>query len=476
MSASLEPVTKVGEWHEFHKRARSPFFTGFILGAPGIQKPDFPFDHRIKDFGMFCDHVTVSMSEKLGLREKAVAHLKEDPAYLLRLMNRAYEEHAAAIARWKEVNAKDLSGLSQEEFAKEFAAYVADLNSFGIYVTLPLFVEDYMETTLRDEFAKRFGDDAEKKFGVAADPIKEGTVLLEEMARLKLDGSEETLAQHVQTFAWMNNTGFFEDYYDAAHYRALLVPQKEAEMHLAKLTEARSAHQNAFKTLLDTLSDDPYLVAVTKTANEAVYFRSYRTEMFYSSSFYNQSLLREAARRLGLSGPKEIVWLYGAEALELLQKGEKADTALISRRKEAYCYLSDFDGAYYSWDGEEAKAALAAYLGKEEAQGAVTEVKGSGAFLGKVTGKTVVLKDASEIGKVTGGEILVTHATNVNFVPALKKVIGIVTEEGGILSHAAIISRELRIPCVIGTKIATKAFIDGDMLELDAEKGIVRKI
>ena len=67
-----------------------------------------------------------------------------------------------------------------------------------------------------------------------------------------------------------------------------------------------------------------------------------------------------------------------------------------------------------------------------------------------------------------------THATNVNFVSALHRVAGIVTEEGGILSHAAIISRELRIPCVIGTKIATRVLKDGDEVEVDAEKGIVK--
>ena len=58
----------------------------------------------------------------------------------------------------------------------------------------------------------------------------------------------------------------------------------------------------------------------------------------------------------------------------------------------------------------------------------------------------------------------------------MKKAAAIVTDEGGITSHAAIVAREVGIPCVIGAKIATKALKDGDLVEVDADKGIVRII
>ena len=58
----------------------------------------------------------------------------------------------------------------------------------------------------------------------------------------------------------------------------------------------------------------------------------------------------------------------------------------------------------------------------------------------------------------------------------MKKAIAIVTDTGGITSHAAIVSRELGKPCIAGTKIATKVFKDGDLIEVDANKGIVKKV
>ncbi len=60
--------------------------------------------------------------------------------------------------------------------------------------------------------------------------------------------------------------------------------------------------------------------------------------------------------------------------------------------------------------------------------------------------------------------------------PLISKAAAVVTDEGGVLCHAAIVARELKKPCIIGTKIATKVLKDGDTVEVDAEKGIVRKI
>jgi len=58
----------------------------------------------------------------------------------------------------------------------------------------------------------------------------------------------------------------------------------------------------------------------------------------------------------------------------------------------------------------------------------------------------------------------------------MKKAKAIITDEGGVTCHAAITARELKIPCIIGTKIATKVLKDGDRVEVDAEKGLVRKV
>ncbi|HBQ21809.1 MAG TPA: hypothetical protein DD708_07730 [Deltaproteobacteria bacterium] len=99
---------------------------------------------------------------------------------------------------------------------------------------------------------------------------------------------------------------------------------------------------------------------------------------------------------------------------------------------------------------------------------------GNTAFPGKVTGIVKVINDRTSMEKMEDGNILVSVATTPNIVPAMKKASAIVTDEGGLTCHAAIVSRELEVPCVVGTKFASKILHDGDLVEVDANQGIVK--
>lgn len=91
------------------------------------------------------------------------------------------------------------------------------------------------------------------------------------------------------------------------------------------------------------------------------------------------------------------------------------------------------------------------------------------------TGKVVIVKDIKELSRVEKGDVLVTEMTNPDFVPAMKKAVAIVTDRGGRTSHAAIVSRELGIACVVGTEFATKKLKEGEIVTVDGSKGIVYK-
>jgi|Wag4MinimDraft_15_1082655.scaffolds.fasta_scaffold00260_2 pyruvate,water dikinase len=100
-------------------------------------------------------------------------------------------------------------------------------------------------------------------------------------------------------------------------------------------------------------------------------------------------------------------------------------------------------------------------------------LKGLGASSGVGAGRVVVIFDASEIDKVKEGDVLVTTMTNPDMVPAMKRAAAIVTDEGGRTCHAAIVSRELGIPAVVGTKNATKVLKDGMLVTVDGTRGVV---
>lgn len=105
-----------------------------------------------------------------------------------------------------------------------------------------------------------------------------------------------------------------------------------------------------------------------------------------------------------------------------------------------------------------------------------SSIKGQPAFGGKAIGKVKIIFDPKETKGFTQGDILVTGSTRPEFLPIMRKAAAFVTDSGGILSHAAITAREMKKPCIIGTQIATKILKDGDMVEVDANKGMVKKL
>lgn len=102
------------------------------------------------------------------------------------------------------------------------------------------------------------------------------------------------------------------------------------------------------------------------------------------------------------------------------------------------------------------------------------DISGEAVCPGKVKGKVCVLFEIEDIKKVNFGDIIVSPMTTPDFLPAMKNAHGIITDEGGITCHAAIVARELKKPCITGTKIATKILKDGDLVEVDGDNGVVR--
>lgn len=144
--------------------------------------------------------------------------------------------------------------------------------------------------------------------------------------------------------------------------------------------------------------------------------------------------------------------------------------AILTKRYEGYFFTNNqlFIGL--------TKSQIAKRLGVhfvEEKINKVKQLKGNIAQLGIARGFVRRLMGHRQIHLLKEGEILVSPMTIPDFLPAMKKAAAFVTDEGGILCHAAIVAREMRKPCIVGTKIATQVLKDGDFVEVDANLGIV---
>src|SRR3989338_2333663 len=101
-------------------------------------------------------------------------------------------------------------------------------------------------------------------------------------------------------------------------------------------------------------------------------------------------------------------------------------------------------------------------------------VSGVIAQKGTAVGEVIIINSFHDIKKVGEGQILVANTTHPDYLPAMQRAAAFVTNEGGVISHAAIVAREMKKPCIVNTKFATKVFQNGDRVEVDAERGIVR--
>jgi len=173
--------------------------------------------------------------------------------------------------------------------------------------------------------------------------------------------------------------------------------------------------------------------------------------------------------------PLNKIYLYtNKEFSELLSKSVKVEDGLLDQRENITLMKLENYESEILFDDEAIIKLDKIEIEKEKIVDNKNEIYGTASFKGNIRGTAKLILNKSDYLKINEGDILVTFMTHPDMVPILSKVSGIVTDEGGVLCHAAIVSRELRKPCIIGTKIATQVLHDGDLVEVDADNGVVR--
>ncbi len=215
------------------------------------------------------------------------------------------------------------------------------------------------------------------------------------------------------------------------------------------------AHADAAKAILDRVMEN----------------RHYSEGMFTNVDTYVRELIVELLRERKGSQKYARVVRY-AELEAMLDGGAAPIESALRARVRGYVLFQE-----ELLVGKDFSAFLREHDFFYEAPAESVTLKGNVACKGALlSGEVQVILNADEIQHFKAGNIIVTSMTSPAYVQAMKGAKAIITDEGGITCHAAIVSRELGIPCIIGTRTATKMLHDGDYVEIDAEKGTVRKL
>ena len=409
-------------------------------------------------------------------------------------LKKDFSNHAEIIMKKLSENPKYLEE-KRTQFNKEVRAFESDLNSLEeklpkvsekqLFDFLPLFAK-ILETAggtshLLESISLRFekdirkilkrktaGKELNKDFSAITTPTTESFISKKEASLWDIKNATEgqkkpLVKKFISEFFWIKTSfaggelltsdGVLKEaniieYYHKPDFQKL---KKEKEVLLAKYSFTEEEKE------------------LVKWTEFAIDWQDDRKEKLFRGIFALHLIIREISKRFNVD-EKFLEYLLPAE-IPLAIKNNKV--ANIAKKRISGCVFVKSLGKILIVEGNDFEE-LEKALDKEKE--AVEIITGQSASLGTAVGKVKICTTMESLRKVEEGDILVASMTRPEYVSAMKKAAAIVTDEGGVLCHAAIISRELGIPCVTGTKIATKIFKDGDLLEVRANHGMVKKI
>lgn len=284
------------------------------------------------------------------------------------------------------------------------------------------------------------------------------------------------IKNHIKRYGFLNHYFYYYEPYSVAEIQERIkeVLAKDLEEEIRKI-KLQKKNQALTRTIVQQLNLSSPARLIIKILKQWGYCLNYLDEAGCLITYYLKNFLEELARRMGVTYEMLIEMTF-EEIDEFFSKGAISPAKKNKFKERIKSWGIVYQGGKFKvYSGKELEK-----LEKKETQKTDSQVeqikliKGLVASSGQARGLARVMESYHDIAKIKRGEILVSSKTTPKFVPAMEKAKAIITDEGGLLSHAAIVSRELKIPCIVGTKIATKVLHDGDLVEVDAEQGVVR--
>lgn len=338
----------------------------------------------------------------------------------------------------------------------------------------------YPEEALKKILKINYGNNWKDQFITLITVTEADLLLKEKIAWLKIlkNPTKDKIYQHMLDFPFL--FGNIESEKDAFRIMlkrsktdSIIDLRKEIIISKKRLQETKNKQNKIYKKI-----NSRKLKNVSSLLQKFSLLRLELKNCWQGLHFYLLPLFNEIAHRTNLN-IKDIMMFWTLEDISNFLKN-KFVISKSEAQNRRYFYLLLFNkGRINFYSGIRAEKKKKDILDKFLSE-KVNHFEGSTANRGRVKGIVRIinfddLRIIEKTAKVIKEKfILVTGMTNPNVIPLIKKAKGIVTDEGGMTCHAAIISREFNIPCIVGTRIATSVLKDGDLIEVDANNGVIK--
>lgn len=364
-----------------------------------------------------------------------------------------------SLKRGKEVVAehfnlcKKLPTFSDQQLIREFnkfnKRYIADYNQGAV----TFLYESILSDELYKSLSSRYEDTIHIITNLLASDYKsfmlDDLKLLKAIKDAKSNKQKQLFKKYLEHF-----------YYTNTNYLYSKEPSFKEVLKQAKQSHKRSGQTKfPLETRIKLLPSEKLIVELLRISEV---IRDQRKKINTIGNYVIFKFIKEAEQRTKVS-EKEIKKMFFFEYEKLFTEKTKILKQLKRRKK----------GTLLFWRGKEDYLEYNPIISSKEVAG---KIKGTPASKGIVTGVAKVILGPSQFKNFKRGQILISEMTRPDFLPIMKIAKAIVTDEGGLTCHAAIVARELGIPCIVGTSKATTVIKDGQKIEVDANKGEVRVI
>lgn len=376
--------------------------------------------------------------------------------------SRAIERNVRATKRrCAAVRKRDYAAMSDHML---FASYAREINYYTqSYVPMMMRPDEYLYRRL----AACAGDTRARELTEAVRALLPPTLYSRERTCFLQAAACGKSEKYLSRYEWQNNPlgKIFQPLTEREFaMRAAHVTRAQAERLLRESKAQKRAERNRARKVLASAEGEE-----ARLARLILRFTYYRTRTAENSDRYfyyiRKHLLSEICRRAGISD--QTLLLYRADEVMRLREGKRLADVELTKRKNGEAVLL-FGNDIKTYFGANAYALLRTLLPETHANG---EVRGEIACAGEAVGTVKVVADFAQAERMEEGCIVVASMTTPDIVFALEKAIGIITDEGGITCHAAIVAREYAVPCLVGTKVATAVLRDGMRVKLDCVNG-----
>ena len=425
--------------------------------------------------------------EDLEIRKNTESKAYLSPDFFKKYQKR-YKKEMNKWWKWiRKIEKKDYSNISINQLKKDhwkFQEYMRDaIAYFGS--TRPEYTYQ-VEEKLKKYLKKRFANEWDYIYGILLGVLELDDIQKEYLERLKLVNSgitEKKINNHISKFPWLVSD-YLEEKKGLSLIKNLFNKEKgiypeEKKKLKEKKERLKQEQEKIYKQLGKDGKEVRYLSRFLQIqALERMNIKSYWAGCYYLS----KDMWFKIADVLDLKVGDILKFIIPPEIQELLKKDYKNNIdEIIKLRKKSHAINYEKGGKKIRiLTDEEAYKLFKQKVRKPSLKGKT--IKGQtasfGIYKGKarkvIAGNLETLKDS--VKKFKKGEVLVTSMTQPNMMVIVKRAGAIVADEGGITSHAAIISREIKIPCIVGCLKAMQVLNDGDLIEVDANKGVVNLI